>query len=164
MLINCNLKESDYRAFQQYVRFRYRKEHWYYAFALISLLAFDWFIRIPKASTIEKIASLIFLVVLVSVTTIVVNVSWGIFTRLNGGRYQGSIGLHTFEVSEDKFVESNTNGRQEVMLSGLKHIGETKTHFFILCKSGTGYVIPKLGLENFDSLHQLQKRVEAGSN
>src|SRR5580765_63762 len=108
MSINCNLTESDYRAFRRYVMFRYRKMHWFFAAILISLLALVWFSNKPEATLTEKIAGLIGVIVMWCVLMLVFVVVWKLFTRFTGGRFRGSIGPHTFEIGEDTFAESNT--------------------------------------------------------
>jgi len=159
MSINCNLTESDYRAFRRYVMFRYRKMHWFFAAILISLLALVWFSNKPEATLTEKIAGLIGVIVMWCVLMLVFVVVWKLFTRFTGGRFRGSIGPHTFEIGEDTFAESNTQGRQEVRVAGLRRVAETDLHFFVITNTGTGYVIPKRDLQSLDELYALQKRV-----
>jgi hypothetical protein len=159
MTINCNLTESDYRAMRRYVMFRYRKVHWYYAVITIFLLVFLWFSNKPETPTAEKIAGLVGVVIVWCILMVVFVVGWKILTRFTGGRFQGSIGPHVFEIGEDRFVESNAEGRKGITLAGLRHVAETDSHFFIIGKTGTGYVIPKRELQSYDALHELQKRV-----
>jgi hypothetical protein len=159
MMINCNVTESDYRALRRYVIFRYRKVHWYYAVVLISLLAFVWFSNKPATPTAEKVAGLVGITVVWLIFMAVFAVGWKILTRFSGGRFRGSVGPHVFEIGEDRFVESNADGRTEITLAGLRRVAETESHFFVLRKTGTGYVIPKRDLQSYDALYELQKRV-----
>jgi hypothetical protein len=159
MTINCNLTESDYKAFRRYVMFRYRKIHWYFAVLLISLLALVWFSNKPEATLTEKIAGLVGVVVAWGILMLVFAVFWKLVTRFTGGRFRGSIGPHAFEIGEDTFTESNAQGRQEVRVAGLRHVAETDSHFFVITNTGTGHIIPKRDLQSFDALYDLQKRV-----
>jgi len=159
MTINCNLTERAYRALRRYVLFRYRKVHWYYAVMLISLLAFVWFSNKSATPMAEKIAGLVGVIVLWLMFMVVFAVGWKILTRFSGGRFRGSVGPHGFEIGEERFVESNADGRTEVTLAGLRRVAETESHFFLLRKTGTGYVIPKRDLQSYDALYELQKRV-----
>ena len=159
MTINCNLTESDYRAFRRYLLFRYRKIHWYVAAVLISLLALVWFSSEPDATLAVKISSLIGVIVTWGILMLVIVIAQKLLTRFTGGRFQGSIGPHTFEIGEDTFAESNAQGRQEVRVAGLRRVAETDLHFFVITNAGTGYVLPKRDLQSVDSLHALQKRV-----
>jgi len=159
MTINCNLTEADYRAMRNYVRFRYRKIHWFLAVVLISLLAFVWFSNKPQATTGEKIAGLVGVAVVWVILTLILYVAWKIISRFTGGRFRGSVGPHVFEVGDDVFTESNAEGRTETRIAGIRHIAETPAHFFILTATGRGHVIPKKDVQSFDALRSLQSKV-----
>ena len=161
MTINCNLTESDYRAFRRYVMFRYRKVHWYYGVILISLLALVWFSNEPGTQVPKKIAGLVGVLVVWLIFIALFAVGSKLLTRFTGGRFRGSLGPHVFEIGEDRFVESNSEGRKETTLAGLKRVAETDSHFFVLSKAGAGYVIPKRDLQSYDALYELQRRVLA---
>jgi len=141
------------------VWFHYRKVHWYFAALIISLLTLVWFANKPEATLTEKIAGLIGVLFLWAIVLVAFAVFWTLVTRFSGGRFRGSVGPHTFEIGEDAFVESNVQGRQEVRLAGLRRVGESDAHFFVLTNTGTGYVIPKRDLQNFEALHDLQRKV-----
>lgn len=163
MTINCQLKECDYRAFRHYIWFDYRKMHWYFAGLAIGLLALVWFTDKPDATLPEKIAGLIVTIILWVLLLSVGLVFWKVVTLLTGGRFQGPVGLHVFEITDDMFSESNAHGRQEVRVSGLRRVAETKAHFFVITNPGTAYVIPKRDLETYDAIYELQKKVDLKS-
>jgi len=162
MTINCNLTESDYRAFRRYVMFRLRKMHWLFGAMLVSLLALVWFTNKPDATLAEKIAGIVGVGVVWAMLMSLFFLVWKVITYLAGGRFRGSVGPHVFEIGEDTFVESNAQGRQELRVAGLRRVAETDSHFFIITNAGTGYVIPKRDVENYEALYKLQKRVAAG--
>lgn len=139
--------------------FGYHKMHWYLAVVLISLLAFDWFSYKPDATLTEKVAGQVGIVFLWLVLMLVYFAAWKIITRFTGRRFRGSIGPHTFEIGEDTFAESNAQGRQEIKVAGLRRVAETASHFIVLTNTGTGYVIPKRDLQNYEALYELQKKV-----
>jgi len=82
-----------------------------------------------------------------------------IIAYLTGGRFRPSVGPHTYEISEDGFIESNSDGRKEIRIAGIRRVAETGSYFFIFGNTGTGYVIPKKELANFDALRALQQKV-----
>ena len=129
---------------------------------LAFLLTLVWFTSKPEATLIERIAVVagvgVAWVVLMTLFLFV----WKVITRLTGGRFRGSVGPHVFEIGEDTFVESNAQGRQELRVAGLRRVAETDSHFFVITNAGTGYVIPKRDVQDYDALHALQKRVAAG--
>jgi hypothetical protein len=159
MIINSNLTESDYRALRRYVMFRYRKLHWYYGLILVCLLTFSWFSNKPDATITEKISGLVGIMILWAVFMIVLLLFLKMMTRFRGGRFRGSVGPHIFEVGDDFFTESNADGKIEIRLGGIRHIGETPTYFFVITATGRGHVIPKKDLQDFDALHSLQSKV-----
>ena len=159
MAINCNLTESDYRAFRNYVRFRYRKLHWYLAIIVVSLLSVVWFSHKPQAALGERIASVVGVLIAWVVFMLIFLLIWKIATRLTGGRFRGCLGPHVFEIGEETFTASNSQGRQEVRLTALRRMAETDSYFFIITNAGTGYVIPKRDLQSYEALHVLQKKV-----
>src|SRR5690242_6421789 len=136
MTISCNLTESDYRAMRRYLLFRYRKVHWYYAVVLITLLAFVWFSNKPETPTAEKIAGLVGVIVVWLLFMTVFVIGWKILSRFTGGRFRGSTGPHVFEIEQNRFVESNTAGRTEIALAGLRHVAETDLYFFVFSRTG----------------------------
>jgi hypothetical protein len=142
--------------------FRYRKLHRYYAVILILLLAMVWFSDEPGTPIPKKIAGLVGLIVVWLTFIAVFTFSRKLMLRFTDGRFRGSLGPHVFEIGEDSFVESNSEGRKESTLAGLKRVAETNSHFFVLSKTGAGYVIPKRDLENYDALYKLQQKVLAG--
>jgi len=140
-----------------YVIFRYRKIHWLGIFALACALALDWFSYKSDATTTERISGLVGMFML-----------WAVFVgaflllqRFSGGRFRGSVGTHAFEFTADGLTESHANGKTELRVAGIRHVGETASHFFILSKTGSGIVIPKRDLQSYDAIHELQKRVAA---
>ena len=155
MTINCNLNESDYRAMRRYVLFRYRKLHWVFIFILAAALALSWFSEKPDAAMTDKIRGLVAMVVLWS---IFMGASL-LFMRFSGGRFRGSVGPHIFDVSDDSFIESHADGRKESKIAGIRHVGETRTHFFVLTKTGGVYVVPKRDFQDCAALHSLQAKV-----
>jgi hypothetical protein len=155
MTINCNLTESDYRAMRRYVIFRYRKLHWYCVFLLACALALSWFSDKPDATMTEKISGLVGMVVL----WLFFMGAFLLFLRFSGGKFRGSVGAHVFEVSDDDFTESHADGKRELRLAGIRHIGETQTHFFVISTTGGGHVLPKRDFQDYDALHSLQARV-----
>lgn len=159
MTINCNLTESDYRAMRRYVIFRYRKLHWFFAVVLISLLAFVWFSNKPEATTGEKIAGLVGVAVVWVILMLIFSVAWKVIARFTGARFRGSIGPHVFEVSDDVLIESNSEGRIETRVAGIRHIAETSAHFFILTTTGRAHVVPKRDVQSFEPLRSLLSRV-----
>ena len=159
MTINCDLNESDYKAFRRFVLFRYRKMHWLISVVLVSLLALDWFSYKPNTPTAEKVAGIVGLLVVWAIIMLGFMITWKLLARFTGGRFRGSVGPHVFDISEEAFSESNSQRRQEVHLEGLRRVAETDSHFFVLTNTGTGYVIPKRDLKSYDALHALQKRV-----
>src|SRR5215467_11457527 len=98
MSINCNLTESDYRAFRRYVFFRYRKMHWFFAVGLIPGLALLWFGNKPDTPLMEKIAGLVGGIIVWGVIVLILLGAWMLLTRFTGGRFRGSTGPHTFEI------------------------------------------------------------------
>jgi hypothetical protein len=162
MTTNCNLTEADYKAFRKYVMFRYRKMHWFFTAVLIPPLALSWFGNKPDATTTEKVAGLIGILVIWAGLMVVFFVVWKLITRFTGGGFRGSLGPHAFEIGEDTIIESNAQGRIETRVAGLKRIGETNSHFFVITTIGTGYVIPKRDLQSCDALYALQKRITSG--
>ena len=84
---------------------------------------------------------------------------WKLITRFTGGRFRGSVGPHVSVVSDEMFTETNADGKIETRFAGIRHIGETPAHFFILTTTGRGHVVPKRDLQDFDALHSLQSSV-----
>lgn len=161
MTVNCNLNESDYRAMRRYFMFRYRKMHWVVGIVLISVLVFVWFSNKPGATTVEKIASVVGVAIVWVILLFVFSLAWKIVSRFTGGRFRGSVGPHVFEIDENRVTESNAEGRKEITLAGIRHAGETSSHFFIFTRAGSAFVIPKRDLQSHDALRDLQKRVAA---
>jgi len=155
MTINCNLSEPDYRAMRRYVIFRYRKMHLFGFFILACALALDWFSYKPGTTMTERICGLIAMFIIWSVFMGL----FLLFLRFSGGRFRGSVGPHVFDFTDDGVTESHANSKVELRVAGIRHIGETRSHFFILSKTGSGFVIPKRGLQTYDAIHDLQKRV-----
>ena len=139
--------------------FRYRKLHWFFAVVLISLLAFVWFSNKPEATTGEKIAGLVGVVVVWAILMLIFYVAWKIIARFTGGRFRGSVGPHVFDVGDDVLTESNAQGKIETRVAGIRHIAETPAHFFILTTTGSAHVIPKRDVQSFEALRSLQSRV-----
>ena len=139
--------------------FRYRKMHWFFAVVLISLLALVWFSNGPEATTGEKIAGLVGIVVVWVILMLIFYVALKIIARFTGGRFRGSVGPHVFEVSDEVFTESNAEGKTETRVAGIRHIAETPAHFFILTTTGRGHVIPKRDVQSFEALRSLQSKV-----
>jgi len=156
MTINCNLMESDYRAMKRYVFFKYRKIHWYYAFLLVFLLILTWLGNKPEATMVEKVSGLVGVLLLWVIFMVIFFVFLKVMTNFRGGRFRGSIGPHVFEVTDVGFAESNEEGKIELRLSGIRHIGETKSHFFIITSTGRGHVLPKRDFQDYGALHSLQ--------
>ena len=142
--------------------FRLRKMHWLLGAMLVCLLALVWFTNKPDATLAEKIAGVVGVGVVWAILMLLFFLVWKVITRLTGGRFRGSVGPHVFEIAEDTFVESNAQGRQELKVAGLRRVAETGSHFFVITNAGTGYVIPKRDVQNYDALYALQKRVAAG--
>jgi hypothetical protein len=159
MTINCNLTESDYRAMRRYLFFRYRKFHWFFILAWIWVAVVNWRSYRPDATMIQKVFGLVAVTVIWIATIFISWVVWKILIYMTGSRFRASIGPHVYDISEDGLVESNTDGRKEIKVSGLKHVAETGAYFFIFAKTGMGYVIPKKDLTSFDELHALQSKV-----
>jgi hypothetical protein len=159
MTFNCNLTDADSRAFRRYVLFKYRKMHWFVAVTLALCLAYDWFSYAPETPISEKLAGLIGLTVLWFIIVLVLSIAWKIISRFTGGRFRGSTGPHVFEIGEDTFVESNSEGRSEVKIAGLRRIAETDSYFFVIGNTGRGFIIPKRDLQSYDVLRGLQKRI-----
>jgi hypothetical protein len=164
MVINCNLTDTDNQAMRRYFIFRYRKMHWFVAVVLVSLLTFVWFSNKPNTPVMEKIAGLMGIAIIWVVLMLIFSIAWKITMRITGGRFRGSIGPHVFEINEDRFIESNAEGRKEVTLAGLRHIAETHSHFFVFTKTGIAFVIPKRDLQNVDAIRELQKKVVTSGN
>jgi len=159
--VNCNLTRADYRAFYRYYLFRYRKMHWLFGIIIVSMLSFVWYSNKPNATAAERISGIVgFLIGWMALTVIFV-LGWMLLRRLTGGRFRGSIGSHVFEIGEDTFVESNAEGRKEIKIAGLRHLGETDSYFFVMSRAGSFFVVPKRDLQNSDALHALKKKVTA---
>lgn len=156
MTYECDLEVVDYRAFRKHVRYRYHKYHWQYVACLLVFLAIVWFGGKEGESTQDKIyllvGSLFFFVVMFAVLMGAV----ALFQHLTGSRFRGPLGRHVFEVSTGGVKETNDFGTNETLLAGIKAVDETSGHFFIVTRSGVGYIIPKRGHSDFGALHELR--------
>ena len=159
MTAHCTLNEPDYRAFRRHVLFKYRKIHWIYGGVLLLILALTWFGGKPEETVTEKVHTLIGGVVVFGVAGVVIyGVIW-LVNRFTGRRFAGTTGTHAFEFSDDGITESNSNGKIETRLAGIRHIDETPSHFFVITTTGLGHVIPKRELASVDALRLLKARV-----
>lgn len=159
MIARCNLDYSDYRAFRRHVMFRYRKIHWLYGGMLALILLLTWFGGRPEETTTDKIYALIGGAVVFGGAGLVFYFILRVISRFTGGRFRGTTGEHVFEISDDGLTESNTNGKIETRLGGIRRIDETAQHFFVITTTGMGHVIPKRALESPNALRVLQSRV-----
>ena len=57
MAVNCNLTESDYKAFRRFVMFQYRKMHCNMAAVLAPLMVLDWLSNKTGTPMVAKIAA-----------------------------------------------------------------------------------------------------------
>ena len=160
MTVTCNLNESDYRALRRYAMFRYRKIHWIYGAMIIGLLLLTWSGEKPDATTTQKVCDLIGVVVFFLLFALIFLLILKIIARFTRSRFSGTIGNHTFEIGDDFLIETNPNGKIETRLSGICQVAETKKYFFVITTTGSGHVIPKKDLQNFDALHSLQAKVK----
>ena len=156
---HCKLDDSDYRAFQRHVLFRYRKIHWYFGVMLVLLLVLTWFGGRPEETIIDKIYALIGGVVIFGGVGLVLYLVLQHISRFTGTRFHGTTGDHVFTISDDGLIESNANGTTETRLGGIRRIDETSQHFFVMTTTGMGHVIPKRDLESFDALRALQAEI-----
>ena len=159
MTARCDLDDSDYRAFRRHVMFRYRKIHWLYGGMLALILLLTWYGGRPEETTTDKIYLLIGSAVIFGGAALVFYIILRLISRFTGGSFRGTTGEHVFEISDDGIIESNTNGKIETRLDGIKRIDETAQHFFIITTTGMGHIIPKRALESPDALRVLQSRV-----
>ncbi|HEX3718936.1 MAG TPA: YcxB family protein [Verrucomicrobiae bacterium] len=106
-----------------------------------------------------KVIGLIGIVILWAILIVIFRVFLKVMNKFRGGQFRGSIGPHLFEVSEDGFTESNADGKIELRITGIRHIGETDTHFFVITTTGRGHVLPKRDFQDYNALHSLQARV-----
>jgi len=157
MTVRCILVASDYRAFQRHVLFRYRKIHWLFGTMLALILLLNWVGAPPGATNMEKIQSLVGATVVFSgLTTVLL-----LIRRLFGSGFRGTLGEHTFDISESGITESNATGTVETRLEGIRSVDETTNHFFVITKTGLGHVLPKRDLRDTQTLQSLRDAVRA---
>jgi HAMP domain-containing protein len=153
--VHCILTPSDYRALRRHVALRYQRLPWFYAAALMVVLAMSWFSGPPDETTAHKVQSLfgatVLFILLVALLSLI--------GRLTGSRSRATLGDHAFEISADGITEINPHGRVETHLNGIRSVDETDRYFFILTKAGRGHVIPKAALSTADELRALQTAV-----
>src|SRR5579859_2112579 len=118
MTIQCNLTESDYRAMRRYFFFRYRKLHWFFIVAWIWVAVVNWRSYKTDAAMIQKVFGLVAVTVIWIATILLLWAVWKIIAYVTGGRFRASIGPHVYDISEDGLVESNSDGRKEIKVSG----------------------------------------------
>jgi hypothetical protein len=156
MTLACNLTESDYRAFRRHIMFRYRKLHWLYGGMLGLVIVALWFGGGPEKTLADKIGALIAGAVAFCGAVLFLSVVRR-FTRTG---FRGTLGAHTFEISDQGITESNVNGKVETLLPAIRRIDETARHFFVVTTSGVGHVLPKRDLPSFDAIRSLRARSE----
>jgi hypothetical protein len=144
---------------RRYLFFRYRKLHWFFIIAWLWVALTNWKSYKPEASLAQKLFGLVAITFIWLATMVILFAAWKIIAYLTGGRFRPSVGPHTYEISEDGFVELNTDGKKEIKISGIKRVAENGSYFFIFSNTGMGYVIPKKDLPNFDALQALKQRV-----
>lgn len=159
MIIRCNLNESDYRAYQWHVMFRYRKVHWLYGILLGLLLWLTWTGGSPEATAIDKLYTLIGVVLYFGGASLAFYVIVRLILRLRGASFQGTTGEHLFDISDDGLIETSQNSKIETRRVGIKRLDETEKHFFVITSNGMGHVIPKRGLNNLEAVRSLQAKV-----
>jgi len=165
-MAQCDLKDSDYRAFRRHVLFRYRKVHWLYGGLLAIILLLTWRGGSPEETTANKIFTLIGGVIIFGGFYLVYFLILKLISRFTRTGFAGVLGPHIFEISDDGLTESNANGKVETRLAGIKRIDETSNHIFVVSASGIGHVIPKRDLEGSDALRllrELQSKVIKGA-
>jgi len=140
-----------------YFAFRYRKLQWIWIFFLAGALALTWFADKPGTPVSERIFELALMFILWSIFA----GSFLLYLRSGGKRFRGSVGPHVYDIYDDGFTQSNANGKTELRIPGLLHVAETGSHFFIIGREGSGYVIPKRDLPSYDAIRGLQKLVAA---
>ena len=113
--------------------FRYRKIHWLYGGMLALLLLLTWLGGKPEETTTERVFALVGVVVVFGGFALIFLLVLRVISRFTGARFRGTLGQRAFEISEDGVTESNTNGRIETRVSGIRRIDETPHHFFIIC-------------------------------
>lgn len=163
MTIKTNLTESDYRAFQRHVRFRYRKFHWIIAVPLLFIVLTSWFGGKPDQSVTQRISVLIGSLLMVSIVwAVLMGVFW-LIKKLPLTRFSPQLGAHTFEVSAEGVVEENEVTRVETKVTGIKRVDECPAHYFVITQSGLGHIIPKRDVVNPEILNSLKAAVEVVS-
>jgi hypothetical protein len=159
MIAHCNLNDADYRAFRRHVLFRYRKIHWFYGGMLTLLLLLTWFGGKPEETIKQRIFALVGGVIVFGGFALVFLLVLRLISRFTRSRFNGTLGEHVFEFTEDGLNETNINGRIETKAAAIRGIDETAQHFFVITSTGMGHVIPKRDLQSTDALRVLQTRV-----
>ena len=160
MTVTCNLNESDYRALRRYAMFRIRKIHWFYGALIILLCVTTWSGEKPDEAISRKICDLIGVIIFFALFACILLLILKVITRFNGGAFRGTLGKHVFEITEDLLIETNSNGKIETRLVGIRQIAETRDHFFVITTTGSGHVLPKKDLQSFDAIRLLQSKVK----
>jgi len=157
MTAEYDLSASDYRAFRRYAFFKLRKLHYVY---IICVGLFSWLTwnGAKDQPLLERIATVLVLWLMFVLVVLALTVVMTLIYKFRRTGFRPTLGRHRLEVSEDGVAESNDNGRSEIKLAGIQRIDETKSHFFVVTKSGTGFIIPKRALQTLDELRALRER------
>ncbi|MGC4075311.1 MAG: YcxB family protein [Nibricoccus sp.] len=161
MTIKTHLTESDYRAFQRHMMFRYRKLHWVLAVPFFIMTLSSLFGGKPGETTVQKVSVLIgSLFTMAVIMSALFGVFW-LIKKISRTNFTHQLGAHTFEVSLGSVIEENDATRLETKTAGIKRVDESADHFFIITKPGFGHIIPKRDVANHDPILSLKAAVEA---
>lgn len=159
MVIRCTIKPTDNRALQRHILYRYRKIHWLYLAMLILVLTLVWFGGDADDTLAEKGFFLLGATIVFGGMALVFRVLIWLLNLIVRAPLGGTLGDHEFAITETGITETNSQGKIETLIAGIKGIRETSDHFFIVTKAGFGHVVPKRDLTDFTNLRELQSRV-----
>jgi len=161
MKATFDLSKRDYRLFQRFVMFRYRKLHW----ILIALWAYQtWRVAKEPPQTPEMAAGPViwFISSAISVAVVMTLLFFFAFAvlRLLSRGPRPVCGHHEWEIDGDTIIETNDEGTTTTPLEPIT-AHETREHIFLLRPSGIATIIPKAATADdpafFDELRKRTK-------
>ncbi len=146
MKIETILTKKDYRSFQIFSWFKYRKFHWVILILWLPSCYSYW--NDEYNSTSDRIITTILSgVILLFMVAFGMTFLFLFFKILKRG-YQQVLGKHVFEILNGKLIESNESSRTETNISMLKKIFVEKNHIFVMQKNGATHIIPRRAFKN----------------
>jgi hypothetical protein len=161
MIIRCDIVDADLRAFQWHVALRHPTNRIVLGVILAIVLVLTWVGNEADATVREKLLSLVSVCLGVAVFSLVVAAVLHIAKRLGLKLRLGTLGEHSFEITDHALIETNPFGKVETRSAGVLSIFETAGHFFILTKANTGHIVPKRCLDSVDATRAQLDRLKS---